>query len=56
MKGRASGPVDLLGRVLDKGLVIQKVKQLGGQLTVRSALGEGATFTLTLSRWPRDDR
>jgi hypothetical protein len=26
------------------------------QLTVRSALGEGATFTLTLPRWPRDDR
>ena len=30
-------------------------QMLGGELTVRSALGEGSTFTLTMPRAPKDD-
>jgi hypothetical protein len=50
--GRASGLVDVLDRVLDKSVVV------AGDITVdrECALGEGATFTLTLPRLPRDDR
>jgi len=29
-------------------------QMLGGELTVRSALGEGSTFTLTMPRTPQD--
>jgi signal transduction histidine kinase len=40
------------------GLAIcrRRAGMLGGQLTVRGTLGEGATFTLTLPRSPRNYR
>lgn len=62
--GPASGLMGVLDRVLDAGLVVAAWAWPSGAgwpacappVTARRALGEGATFTLTLPQLPRDDQ
>lgn len=47
---RRSGPQDVAGEGIGLTHVRTLVRRLGGDIDVRSALGEGSTFTITLPR------
>ena len=47
-------PVTTVGTGLGMPIVKSLVQQMGGEITVRSRLGEGSTFTVTLPLTPAD--